>query len=256
MKPKTELMLYMLGWVAGKAFSRSFERQLEGFEQWAYRNGLLRRIHELETKAFIERSGDGRPLQGFLKLTEAGMKAALGGRDPERAWDAPWDGKWRLFLFDLPSDQHALRKHFLRALRSCGCGWLQQSVWISPVLPEEMTEFLNHSDDRPGALILLEALSRGPELDRLMVEDAWDFEKVAKVHAELAAVLADLPENPSISGVLEWAQHEQAATKRMLAVDPLLPRKLCPLGYKGFEVWEKRRKTQQRAFEAFNATDS
>ncbi len=249
-------MLYMLGWAAGKAFTRSFQYQMEGFEQWAYRNGLLRRIHELEAKAFIERTRDPDSFKGFLKLTDAGMKATLGGRDPEQAWDAPWDGKWRLFLFDLPSDQHALRKKFLRALRACGCGWLQQSVWISPTLPEEMKEFLDHTDDRPGALILLEALSRGRELDRMMVEDAWDFERVAETHTELAAVLADFPKNPDIPRLMEWAKREQAATKRMLELDPLLPRLLCPAGYQGFEIWKKRQQTLQQAFEVFATSPS
>ncbi|MFN7341937.1 MAG: hypothetical protein ACK5TA_01230, partial [bacterium] len=69
------------------------------------------------------------------RLTEAGRNAANGGRDPEVAWATPWDGKWRLFLFDIPEAENTKRRQLTRALAKAGCGCLQGSVWISPSTP-------------------------------------------------------------------------------------------------------------------------
>ena len=244
-------MLYILAWSAGRIMSPTLRNQLVGFEEWAWRNGLLGTIRKLEARALVERDRDSRSLRGFVKMTDAGLKVALGGRDPVESWDATWDGKWRLFLFDLPGHEAATRKKFHRALRACGCGWLQQSVWISPTLPDAMRVFLDEQQDRPGALILLEALSRGPELDRMMVSEAWDFEKIAQAYAKLEAVLSGLPRNPEMPQLLKWAAAERAATRGVLAVDPLLPRELYPRDYPGFKVWKLRASTLEQAFESF-----
>jgi hypothetical protein len=56
----------------------------------------------------------------------------LGGRDPEAQWARPWDGQWRLVLFDVPTGQNAQRERLRRYLRDKGFGYLQNSVWISP----------------------------------------------------------------------------------------------------------------------------
>lgn len=69
------------------------------------------------------------------RLTEAGRIAALGGRDPEAAWTTVWDYRWRLFLFDIPQTDNALRRKLTRSLSAIGCGCLQGSVWISATRP-------------------------------------------------------------------------------------------------------------------------
>ena len=252
MKAKTELLLYMLAWGGGKLLSPSLRYQTMGFEEWAYRNGLLREIQRLEAQGFLEKHPDAGSMKAFSRVTEAGERVAMGGRNPERTWNLEWDRRWRLFLFDMPAKEHALRKALLRTLRRCGCGCLQNSVWISPVLPEELRPLLDAAEDRPGSLILLEAESRGATMDRMMVEDAWDFDRVEEAYGELSAVLAELPEEPDPQKVQAWAKSEMEAWKKIVATDPFLPRMLCPQGYSGFEVWKTRQQTLARLHGLFD----
>ncbi len=251
MKAQTELLLYMLAWDGGKLLNPSLRSQMMGFEEWAYRNGFLRQIQRLEAQGFLEKHPDEGSLEGFKRLTDAGMRMAMGGRNPEQTWDLEWDRRWRLFLFDMPSKEHALRKALLRTLRGCGCGCLQNSVWISPILPEELKPLIDATDSRPGSLILLEAESRGAGVDRMMVEDAWDFQRVEDAYRELSMVLAELPEEPDPQKLQAWAECELAAWKKVVAADPFLPGMLCPEGYSGFEVWKKRGQTLDRAHGLF-----
>jgi phenylacetic acid degradation operon negative regulatory protein len=258
MKAQTELLLYMLAWGGGKLLNPSLRSQMMGFEEWAYRNGFLRQIQRMETRGLLEKHPVAGSLEGFQRVTDAGMRMAMGGRNPELTWDLEWDGRWRLFLFDMPSKEHALRKSLLRTLRACGCGCLQNSVWISPILPEELKPLIDATDTRPGSLILLEAESRGAGVDLMMVEDAWDFQRVEDAYRELSTVLGHLPEEPDPQMVRAWAESELAAWKKVVAVDPFLPRKLCPEGYSGFEVWKRRGETLDRAlglFALINASD-
>lgn len=260
MKAQTELLLYMLAWGGGKLLNPSFRYQTMGFEEWAYRNGFLRQIQRLEAQGFLAKhpeAGSLEGLEGFTRVTDTGMRLAMGGRNPELRWDLKWDRRWRLFLFDMPSKEHALRKALLRTLRGCGCGCLQNSVWISPVLPTELRPLLDSLDSRPGSLILLEAESRGDEVDRMMVEDAWDFQRVEDAYRELSIVLGALPEEPDPQKLQAWAKSEFSAWKKVVATDPFLPRILCPKGYSGFDVWKIRQETLDRAhglFAALNAS--
>jgi DNA-binding transcriptional regulator PaaX len=247
MKAETELLLYMLAWGGGKLLNPSLRYQMMGFEEWAYRNGFLRQIQRLEAQGFLEKHPNEGSLKVFKRVTDAGMRIAMGGRNPELTWDLKWDRRWRLFLFDMPSKEHALRKALLRSLRGCGCGCLQNSVWISPVLPEELKPMIAATDTRPGSLILLEAESRGPRVDRMMVEDAWDFQRVEDAYQQLSLVLESLPDEPDPHKVRAWAESELAAWKKVVAADPFLPRSLCPEDYSGFEVWKKRGETLDRA---------
>jgi DNA-binding transcriptional regulator PaaX len=257
MKPQTELLLYMLAWGGGKLLTPSIRYQTMGFEEWAYRNGFLSRIQRLEAQGFLEKHPAEGSMKAFSRLTDAGMRVAMGGRNPERTWDLEWDRRWRLFLFDMPAKEHALRKALLRTLHGCGCGCLQNSVWISPVLPEELRSLLDTTDSRPGSLILLEAESRGETMDRMMVDDAWDFECVEEAYDELSAVLGQLPTEPDPQKLQAWARSEMEAWKKVVATDPFLPRMLCPQGYSGFQVWINRQQTLKRAdglFATINAS--
>jgi len=116
MKAKSELLLYHLLWTAETVMDPTFRNLDASFESWAYRNGFLPQIHRLEAAGLIESPKESWSRGRFVRLTEDGRIAALGGRDPEACWAAPWDKKWRLVLFDLPEKERALRMQVRRAL--------------------------------------------------------------------------------------------------------------------------------------------
>ncbi len=84
-------------------------RDLADFcEIWAYRNGLLRQVTTLEQQQLLECDA-GAPDDRLYRLSAQGWLHVLGGRDPEERWARPWDGQWRLALFDVPTGQNARR---------------------------------------------------------------------------------------------------------------------------------------------------
>jgi len=249
MKAKTELLLYMLSWNVEKVFSPTFRNLTESFEGWAYRNGLLDQVHRLEAKGFLERNPEAGRREPFVRLTDAGMAVAMSGRNPEKLWKTKWDGVWRILLFDLPSEEHRLRKKMLRGLRRSGCGCLQGSVWISCRLPNELKPFLQRPDTRPSSLLVLESKTQGKHTDRWMVEDAWNWDEIDRRHEDLLWHLRSLKKVDRAEKLLAWARAELATWKAVVDADPFLPEGLLPDGYDGKRVWEERKQTLREAAE-------
>ena len=189
MKAKTELLLYRLLWLAEKPLRPTYFNLEQSFEGWAYRNGLLNQIHQLEAQGFLESTQDPASGKRLHRLTEVGRSLALGGRDPENAWAAPWDHKWRLFLFDIPEHESSKRRQLTRALTKAGCGCLQGSVWISPATPPEIEKLVACDDPDCTHLLLLLADSKGSKVDAKMVDGAWDFEAINTKYQNLQETL-------------------------------------------------------------------
>ncbi|MCL4181358.1 MAG: hypothetical protein KJ072_26925 [Verrucomicrobia bacterium] len=56
MKLPTEEFLYEVLWMADTILNPTWNNLLDNFETWAAREGLLRRLHELEHRRFLEHS--------------------------------------------------------------------------------------------------------------------------------------------------------------------------------------------------------
>ena len=249
MKAKTELLLYHLLWTTDALFRPTFRNLDQSFEGWAYRKGFLLQIQRLEEGGGLASNRSALDKNHFVRLTEAGRITALGGRDPELAWSAEWDGKWRLFLFDIPEKELALRKRVNRALTACGCGCLQGSVWISPHLPSDAGRFFVERGDDCSHLMMLEADSQGANVDRKMVKAAWNFQLINDRYQRHIDILKRLP-SPAICTpkiLLEWSKIENQAWLEAVQRDPLLPRSLLPSNYLGAKSWSKRRDAFRKA---------
>jgi len=243
MKAKTDLLLYRLMWLASKPLQPTYRNLTDSFEAWAYRNGCLQQIHRLEQAGLLESRMDEKTGQTLHRLTEAGMIVARGGRDPEACWNARWDGKWRLFLFDIPESESSARRRLRRALAAAGCGCLQASVWIAPNVPDELQKLVDGRDEDCSKLLLLHAGSKGRKADMAMVAAAWEFEKINRRYRKYLERFANPPRDVnrwSAEDLEQWTAAEAAAWKHALAADPLLPRALLPPGYLGCDAHAKR----------------
>ncbi len=250
MKPKTELLLYWMLFIADKSMSPGFRNLNDGFESWAYRNGFLKQIHRLEARGFLESTLDGRTGKRLHRLTRAGLLAAHGGRDPETCWAAPWDGKWRYILFDIPEKHRSKRKNLTRALQVSGCGCLQRSVWIAPMLPAKLEKMAAKSETDCSKLLILTADSKGAATDRQMVIKAWDFRAINALYQEHMLVLDQihaLKKDPDPDAFMRWSGEEHETWKAALAADPLLPDALLPSGYLGKKALRHHRKILRQA---------
>lgn len=113
MQPKTEEFLNLLLWAGDMLARPTFRNLTDSYESWAYRNGLMRQVATLERKQYLERD-TAAPDDRLYRLTAQGRLHVLGGREPETQWARPWDGQWRLVLFDVPTGQNAQRERLRR----------------------------------------------------------------------------------------------------------------------------------------------
>ncbi|MBL9168893.1 MAG: hypothetical protein JNN07_14230 [Verrucomicrobiales bacterium] len=244
MRPRTKELLYLMLWTFETLSRPSFRNIGESFEGWAYRRGFLGRLQELEAMKFVERRDVG--LKRMFRLTESGRLHALGGSDPESQWNRPWDGKWRLVIFDVPNEHTRLRNRFRAQLRRAGYGWLQNSVWVSPDRPSIDRTILKLTEADVESLVLLEATPIAGESNSDIVSGAWNFSLINQRYESHGNILAQKPtiadrEPTSAGRLLEWARQELAAWEAVMEVDPLLPRVLLPADYRGMEAWGKRK---------------
>jgi phenylacetic acid degradation operon negative regulatory protein len=250
MKAKTELLLYRLLWLAEKPLRPTYFNLEQSFEGWAYRSGLLNQIHQLEARGFLEATQDPASGKRLHRLTGAARAIISGGRDPEKAWAAPWDRKWRLFLFDIPEQEKSKRRQLTRVLARVGCGCLQGSVWISPATPPEIEKLVATEDPDCTHLLLLLADSKGAKVDAKMVEGAWDFAAINAEYQKLQEILDCFPQvlrDNTRDALADWTASENAVSRAALRMDPLLPSELLPKHYVGRKIWKNRRKILAQA---------
>lgn len=233
-----------LAWATEMAFRPTLRNLTEGYEAWAYRKGLLRRVHDLERKGFltVERSLGDR----LYRLTEAGRLRTVGGRDPEAKWSRAWDGEWRLVVYDVPVKRDTYREKLRRYLRGQWFGLIQGSVWITPDPLTAESRVLAGGQVDVGSLILLSARPCASETDQDIVRAAWDFKTINAKYRRYIHVLDEVPSN-SPAAVARWASLERAAWLDAVSSDPLLPGKLLPPDYLGCIAWQKRQLLRQRA---------
>lgn len=246
MTASNEEFLYVLLWTADTLMRPTWRNVNDSFEAWAWRNRLGRRVAELQKQQLLERAPEYLA-HAFVRLTNAGRLAALGGRDPDEQWRRPWDGQWRMVLFDIPVREHALHLRLWRNLRRQGFGFLQNSLWITPDPIDR--ERLAQSSAIPSVelIIVMQGRPAGGESDAAVVQGAWDFDAVNEGYRRCQAWLKQAPAaGAGFDTLRDWARAERAAWMHAVHQDPFLPASLLPRGYLGQRTWEQHRVTLAR----------
>jgi phenylacetic acid degradation operon negative regulatory protein len=169
---------------------------------------------------------------------------------PETYWRKPWDGLWRVLVYDVPEAERSFRNGLRRFLCRLRMGCLQQSVWISPwdIRPDYAD--LQTTLDLDTISVLFEARTVLGRSSSDLVREAWDFEYLSSVHR---AYIANCDEHlkqlrsaaDSHERVEAIARQEMMDFLHAMASDPLLPRKLLPATYSGFEAYERHTQVMQ-----------
>ena len=182
-------------------------------------------------------------------LTEAGRSLAHGGISPIERWARPWDGHWRMVLFDIAEHVHPVRDRFRYVLRQARLGYLQGSVWISPDPLDELRNTVRAMTSNPEALLFFQGRPSAGESDSALVDGAWDFSRLAEAHRECLGLLTHPPADTDSSRLWRVGlAKERDAWLRARDLDPLLPTALLPKEYLGKKVHSLRRALLRRAF--------
>jgi len=240
---KSEDWLTLLLYTLDVVLNPKPHKYLDSFEWWDYQNRLRPQLYQLKRAKLVERRGSrANPTWG---VTPLGRLRAFGGVEPPLRWQRPWDGKWRLLMFDLPARSHQLRVKLWRWLRSQRFGLLQRSLWISPDPVDEELLPLSRQKLMPKTAVVVEGQPVAPASNADFVKTAWDFAAInegyraALDQAAHGLKLAAKPDTKS-SELRQWLALERAAWVKAVGQDPLLPEALLPSGYLGSEAWARR----------------
>lgn len=230
-------LLDMLAWYGEFALSRgrSLWRSPRYHSGSAYWNAVSR-LRKQGVIAY-QRANGGNPVLQVTPLAEEDQ-AAL---NPERWWDAPWSGLWYVLIYDVPESRRRYRDHLRKLLLQNRCGYLQNSVWISPRDLRPLFDDLDKAAGISAFAHLLESrtvLGYGPES---LVNEAWNFTRLNQLHQRLhddfQQAISDVTggQIPTIR-LPALARQAAYAWRQAIAWDPLLPRELYPPTYRGPEI--------------------
>ncbi|MDD2763407.1 MAG: PaaX family transcriptional regulator C-terminal domain-containing protein [Opitutaceae bacterium] len=200
----------------------------------------------LDRAALVERPARSHDTERVIRLTEAGRLTAWGGRNPVTCWRRPWNGSWRLVLFDVQESKRSDRIKLQRQLRRLWFGYLQDSVWISPDPADALRRALGGLAVDAATLTLMEARPCSGETDADLVAGAWDFGRINRHYDDYLEILRSLSAASGVRARRSWLQVEWKAWCRAVQSDPLLPEALLPRFYRGCEAWERRQERMQR----------
>ncbi len=209
---------------------------------YVFGSAHAKQLSRLEEKGWIEKEHDG--IQWVYRLTQTGQLALSHGLDPEKLWSAPWDGKWRMFMFDLPARQAAIRQRLREWLREERFGCLQGSLWVRPHEIDPDLVGLNDLGIEATQMITVEATPVGSHSPRQIVSKAWDFESIRLDYQSYLASLKEWRAQRAAHGDPDRLLARQAVDEwnKVALKDPFLPDVLLPRGYPGKHAWRERSK--------------
>jgi phenylacetic acid degradation operon negative regulatory protein len=231
----------------------TLSRAIHGYRYWGRPGVSSRDLLALGKRGYLELESGARDRKDrVLRLTEKGRLCAMGGRDPEACWGRPWDGKWRMVLFDIPEKDRRLRDLLRRHLGAGHFGYLQNSVWVSPDPLDLENRLFKGTEINAESLLTLDAVPGTGEKNSDIVCGAWDFEDINRNYIEHLEVLGELPRQEEWAAgkgktrLRKWIEAERDAWRNAVAGDPLLPRSLHPRSYLGEKAWKLRTKQLEK----------
>lgn len=101
-------------------------------------------IHYLDERGYVEVLARDKTGRLKVKITEYGKSIIKDFEISEMKLDrsGPWDGKWRIVMFDVPIQLNNSRLAFTEKLKELGFMMVQKSVWVCPYKCEEQIRVL------------------------------------------------------------------------------------------------------------------
>ena len=228
--------LCLVGWATGKFLARTTAINTSDLLASLTHLGLAgaQALRLLVHHQFIRKVPGSEARSWVYQLNDESWSNLSPMDDPLQRWNQPWDKKWRLLNFDIPSRPTILRQRLSRWLHRNRFGNLQHSVWICPTTPPDLSElFINGIN--PHTLLLWESSTPKGIRPVDLVNQAWDFLKINESYEVV------------IQRALESRRPEKLREATLLwhgalAGDPLLPRELYPKDYLGFKTMDVLRK--------------
>lgn len=118
----------------------------------------------LAKKFVLGRGGRGRK---EFQLTEEGLHYLFAKFPPLKFKNRPWDGLWRVVIYDIPEKENRLRDRLRYELRRLGYRFMQKSVWLTPWAVEEDLEIFLKKEKLWGRVLVMKSWLPPRESQRL-----------------------------------------------------------------------------------------
>jgi len=234
-----DLLLSGLEWLS----IRDCCLMLLGLRQCESEREASQLLMRMERRQWIKREGRGAQARFAVTATGARQSTVL---EPARHWNATWDGKWRIFTYDLPEQRRADRVRLWRALHAHKLGLLQRSVWVWPHDVEPILHGILQATGIPECFCGFVGERLFLCSDTELVRTAWDFEQIGASHREYLQdsprLLEILHTAPDLQGIAAAAGQERLSYEKAFSIDPCLPRRLWPKSYRGHTVDQRHTK--------------
>ena len=118
---------------------------------------LRRNLRRLQDQKILEIISENGQDQDVVKLTQKGRTKYLRFKLEELSLKGrPWDGKWRLVLYDISKLKKTAQENFRRVLKQINFFPLQKSVYRTPYKCGAEIEYLREYFDLSEEVLLLE----------------------------------------------------------------------------------------------------
>ncbi len=185
--------------------------------------------------------------QIVLELTPAAEAALPVWLRPEREWRRKWSGAWYIVSYDVPELRRVHRDVLRTLLQQHRFGQLHKSMWIGPWDIRPFFDDLRTAGGIADYAVLLEARSvMGGVPDEQIVRKAWPWQTIIDAQQTYFREIGDLVRiwkaaEPTAEEVRAKVRTEAVAYAMAMEKDPLLPRRLWPVGYGGERVYQLHR---------------
>ena len=128
-------------------------------------------------KADVTKTVSRLKVRGYVEEDDAGIRLTAKGIERAQAYELeglrvprvdPWDGRWRLIIWDIPEKQRTVRDQLRYLFTKLGLHPLKRSIWVTPFPCREQVEYLKSALDLEANLTFAEAtyLDGGASLRR------------------------------------------------------------------------------------------
>lgn len=132
-----------------------------------------------------------------FRLTERGLDTLFSLFPKLQYSRQPWDGFWRLVVYDIAESEKFLRDRLRKELKHFGFKFVQKSVWLCPFAIEEDLEKILKKEKLWGKLLIFKARLSDEETRRL-VKQFWEKRTNGKGLTGLAGKVESILAAPSI----------------------------------------------------------
>ena|SRR3989338_8503040 len=141
--------------------------------------------------------------QALVADTDRGLQLTLLGKKqiqkefPLLGWrKKPWDGKWRIVMYDLPEKDRYKRDALRRVLKKLGMGQWQLSVWVSPHPIQDKIYGLLKRYGLENYCGVYEAKRLVGEDDREFARRIWDLDELNRSYQRGEVAMEELMDDP------------------------------------------------------------